>query len=785
MKVRLTHDNKALGMKVLRSCAWPAALLCALPGSPMPALAVAGVQRPPCDRNARDAAVLAHDCVPLAVALLRDGKDAPAGLHDDAEHNLPAFDVITLAAAGPDAAASALALMKELPAAEVAAETAPPAGTGVAQADRPRLQPFPGNAPIEGWRGAGSDARQDAAPPPATSVAATTAWQEAEAAERAAPGTFTPLELMTLQQQALAQQLRWAVAERDQRIGMSRFEALDRLIEAFDSAALRHKAAAAQAAPGDAAAWQNLSVALSSDHLLALLERGRPAETIALYETLRASGAELRPYALVSAADALAQQRRSAEAVPLYEAALREDDSGLKMPVEAYFGLIYAYLDTGRFEEAESLLEKVEAATPPLLRLPPVPGQANPEYSSVKGMRGFLLLYTGRHEEAKQHFDALLEEAPFNAGYAEGAAEAELLRGHPRAALAKLEALGANHPYDRNIRAGYAQTLLALNEFSAARRIGDSLASDYPDSTFLRKFERQQRAVTGAFLEVAAGLDTGGGNVLADQSWSLEARLSSGLIGDEWRVFYDQILGRGDTGQARANWARGGLGMGWNRGGWLAEGKVQQANQDPYRSSVAGLVSYRADDHWLLSASADGNSKEVPWKARAAGIGARDTGVSAAYMAGDDRRFDASWQQVRFSDTNRRNAVSVSWREGWVSGPRFQLESLLSGYASRNRRQDTPYFSPGRDSSVQLSLRGQWLSWKNDDRQFFQILELGGGRYHQVDFGGKPLWGLRYEHQWNLGPRLQLRYGLTLSRHPYDGVSERQQGIFINLLVPL
>lgn len=788
MKVRLTRDRKRPGRTVLRPGAWSVALLCALPASPVPAVPAlaADVQGSACDWERRDEVLHTEGCArPLAVPVLLPAQEALAGRHEDAGREPPAFDVIVLAAAEPDAAAPVLALTKELPALAMEPAAAPTAGSGLAQADGPRLQPFLGSTPIEGWRRADSDTRRDAPALLATSVAATTAWEEAEAAERAAPGTFTPRQLVTLQQQALAQQLRWAVAERDQRIGMARFEALDRVLEALDGAVLRQKAAAAQAASGDAVAWQDLSVALLSDRLLALLERGRPVETIALYESLRASGAELQPYALVAVADAMAQQRRSVEAVPLYETALRKDGSGPRMPVENYFGLVYAYLDTGRFEEAESLLAKLEADTPPLLHLPPVAGQANPEYSSVKGMRGFLLLYTGRLEEAKRHFDALIEEAPFNASYAQGAAEAELMRGHPRAALAQLEALSANHPYDRNIRAEYAQTLLTLNEFAAARRIGESLASDYPDSTFLRKFERQQRAVTGAFLEAGAGVDKGDGNALADRSWSLDARLSSGLIGDEWRVFYDQILGRGETGDERASWARGGLGLGWQRGGWLAEGKVQQANQGPYRTSAAGLVSYRADDHWLLSATVDGNSKEVPWKGRVAGVGARDAGVSAAYMVNDGRRFDLSWQQVMFSDSNRRHAASASWRERWVSGPRFQLESLLGGYASRNRRQDTPYFSPARDASVQLSLRGQWLSWKSDDRQFFQILEVGAGRYHQVDFGSKPMWGLRYEHQWNLGPKLQLRYGLSLSRHPYDGVSERQRGIFFSILVPL
>lgn len=693
----------------------------------------------------------------------------------------------------PPPGAWSLALLCALPGlAQPAADTgviAPHAANRAAdaqlsQADLPRLPPLPGAAPTGPWRGAGALDRE-AATLPQAGVAATTAWEEAQAAERAAPGSVAPLQLATLQQQALAQQLRWAVAERDQRTGLARFAALDRLLAELDAALVQQQAAAAQAAPEDARAWQDLLVALSSDRLLALLERGRPDEVIALYERLRASGATLQPYALVAVADALAQQRRSAEAVPLYEAALLREGEPPGLPVENWFGLIYAYLDTGRFEEAEALLARLEAETPALLRLAPAAGLPNPEYSGVKGMRGFLLLYTGRLKEAQQHFDALTQEAPFNASYAEGAAEAELLLGHPRAALAQLEALSANHPYDRNIRAEYAQTLLTLNEFAAARRIGESLAADFPDSTFVRKFERQQRAVTGAFLEMETAAGTGGGQAVADRSWSLDARLSSPLIGDEWRVVYDQALGWGDTGDQEGRWARGGLGLGWQRGGWLAEAKVQQANGGPYRSSAAGLLSYRASDHWLLSASVDGNSRDVPWKARVADIGARDASASAAYLVDDGRRFDLSLQRLMFSDTNRRTAASLSWRERWTSGPRLQLESVLGAYTSRNRLQDTPYFSPSRDASLQASLRGQWLSWKRDDRQFFQALEVGAGRYHQTGFGSGTVWVLRYEHQWNLGPRLQVRYGLSLSRHPYDGVSEQQRGVFVSLVVPL
>ena len=86
---------------------------------------------------------------------------------------------------------------------------------------------------------------------------------------------------------------------------------------------------------------------------------------------------------------------------------------------------------------------------------------------------------------------------------------------------------------------------------------------------------------------------------------------------------------------------------------------------------------------------------------------------------------------------------------------------------------------------MQAGLSGEWLTWKSDDKQFFQVAEVSTGGYRQADFGTKPLWSLRYAHQWNLGPKLQLRYGLSLSSHPYDGVREQQRSVFLNLLLPL
>ncbi|WGT62447.1 poly-beta-1,6 N-acetyl-D-glucosamine export porin PgaA [Variovorax paradoxus] len=631
---------------------------------------------------------------------------------------------------------------------------------------------------------ASRDAHREAAFLLASNGAASPAFKDAEAAEQARPGTFSALALSTVQQQALAQQLRWAVRERDELVGPARVAALDKVLARQQGALTVLDASALRAEPMDTDAWRALRLRLESDRLLALVERGRPADAIAQYEMLRARGASLPPYALGAAARAFAEERRSSEAVPLFEAAVAAGNASLPMPDPIYLGLAYAYLDTGRFEEADALLTRIEAATPALMRLAPEVGRPNDQYTDMNGMRGMLLLYGDRHALAQQRFALLTGEAPLNSEFAAGAAQAERLRDHPEAALARFEALAADHPLDIGARTGHVEALLDAGEFAEARRRAASLEADAPDTAQVRELGRTRRATTGSRLDVDAEGSTGGG-AIADREWRIDSRLSSGLIDDEWRVFYDQSLGRGDTSIGNARWARSGLGLNWQRGPWLAEGTVQGSNAGPYRSSAAGRIDYRAADAWRLSATFDGDSKELPWKARVAGIGARETGATIGHVVNEARRFDVQWRRLDFSDGNLRNALDLTWRERWVSTPRFQLETRLGGGTSHSRQQAVPYFSPSRDASTELTVRAQWLHWKRDDRQFFQAVEASGGRYHQAGFGAGPLWSLRYEHKWLLGPKLTLRYGLGISGHPYDGVRERQRSVFMNLSMPL
>jgi biofilm PGA synthesis protein PgaA len=617
--------------------------------------------------------------------------------------------------------------------------------------------------------------------------APTAALREAQAA---GPEIFSAFELATMQQQALGRQLRWAIAERDQAVGHgpARFVKLDAVLNGFEPAIAQAQAADAEARrAGDtdvADGWRNLGLQLRFDRMTALLERGQFPAVITEYEAMRADGIEPPYYALSAAAGAYQQQRRSDLAVPLYEAALRDGGESIPVPSDTHVGLVYAYLDTAHFEEADTLLTQLENATPPMLRRSPERGRANPEYGAVRNLRALEQLYTDRPAAAENSFALLSGLAPMHAGFRDGQAQTARLREHPDAAVAAYQELLTDTPDDVSIRAGYATALMDAGDMRGGRALADTLEQEAPESIAVRNAVRMRDARQAARLDVEGGASWGGG-ALSNRDWRTDATLSSPLIDDQWRLFYHQIYADADVDDGSTRLFRGGLGLQWQQGRWAASGEAHHSNQGRYRTGLALGLGYRASDAWRFAAEMDTNSPETPWRARRADIGAHSAAVAATYSVNESRSFTARLQRMDYSDGNARDAVGLNWRERLITGPRFQLESTLGGEIAGADRQDVPYFSPSRESAVELGLRAQYLTWKRDDRRFFQVVQASGGQYRQAGFGGGALWSLRYQHQWDIGDMLQLSYGLGIAGHPYDGRSERSREVFFNISVPL
>lgn len=628
----------------------------------------------------------------------------------------------------------------------------------------------------------------------------TEALAQAEATQRDAPGSFSEFELASLRQQALGQRLRWAIGERDQRVGegAQRFARIDELLPLYASELAAAGQQAQRTRPADEPqqeqqgqqvqpAWQALYLRLYADHLVALSARGRFAEVTDGYVQWQARhpGEPLPYYALSDVAGAYQQQRRSDLAVPIYEEALRTGGDAIPVPSDTHTGLVYAYLDTARFDDAEALLQRLEAATPPLLRLTPEQGRPNPEYADVRNLRALYQLYTERPWQAEASLRGLTSLAPFNSGFRAGLAETMKLRERPDEALGRYRETLADHPWDVAARAGYAGALFDAGEIRAGRELTGSLQAEAPESIAVRNAVAQRDTLRAPRLDIDADAGQGhGSSVLADRDWRVDAKLSSPLWDDSWRLFFRQVFARGDTSLGNAELSRSGVGVEYLKDRWQASAELHQADRGRYRTGVALGLDYRASDAWRLAVRFDSNSLETPWKARLSGVGARSLELGATYVVNESRAFESRLQRMDFSDGNSRDGFSLGWRERLVSGPRFQLEGTLTGETARYGRQDVAYFAPRGESALQLGLTGKYLGWKRDDRRFSHVVGLEAGGYRQQGFGGGGLWSLRYGHEWVFGRSATLGYGLGIASHPYDGVRERRRFVYLNLSVP-
>ena len=105
----------------------------------------------------------------------------------------------------------------------------------------------------------------------------------------------------------------------------------------------------------------------------------------------------------------------------------------------------------------------------------------------------------------------------------------------------------------------------------------------------------------------------------------------------------------------------------------------------------------------------------------------------------------------------------------------IELQGLF--YGSNNSRINASYFNPKSDFSAAITLNNEWLLSRNSEREFLHRLGVSVGVYDQENFGSDSLWSISYQHEWIVGDNFVLRYGLSHSQHPYDGVQDSEDQI--------
>jgi biofilm PGA synthesis protein PgaA len=534
-------------------------------------------------------------------------------------------------------------------------------------------------------------------------------------------------------------------------------------------------------------------VAMLSLRIEALSGLGRMDEACALYEKLIVVSGPLPASTYAAAGDAYTYRHFQRQAATAYERAMFTPNTPIKPShtphvlklIDVEEGLFFAYLDDGRFEEAQAFLQWLQANTPKHSPLDDDPDELSEDYARVEKMQAQYLVYTSRAHQGSGALDKLHVEAPFDPEVLSARADAAQVEGRVHEANAIYAQMLVDHPGDVEGMTGLGKTELELAQYDRATEMSALFGARFPDTVPVRNFEQQYDAYRSAELIVAVNGQKGN-SVLADNDWGIDTQIFSAPIADYWRVFAHQFSGRADTGDGDSIWRiRNGLGGDFRHYGVDASVEADQTTGAQSRTGAAGALSYELDDHWTFSGGFDTNDNTLPWKAYQQGVTGRTLDANAQYQVGDYRTLELGYGISRYSDENLHQQWNASWYERLFSTARNEVSMTVDLDTNSDTLANTAYYAPSRDYTGQVTFKYEWTPWRDGDRSFSQNLYGTVGEYRENDFGDSFLWEVRLEHQWKFASYSTLTYGIGLASQCFDGQRELSKLAYLNLKIPI
>lgn len=583
------------------------------------------------------------------------------------------------------------------------------------------------------------------------------------------PGVLTPEERDALRLRELAITTRWGEIESERLQGEARFQDTD--------SALARSAALIAAWEGDPAKAEALR-AVKADRIVALRQRLRMSEAIALYEAL-AAGGEVPASAQSAAAAAYLYEERPDAALPLYQsvaAALPED-------VQTQLGLFFAYVESEDFDAAYALIDRLAGRIPPTrYAWSPVTVRGNPEYGEVRRTQAMARAYGDDLEEAQALLEAYRGEAPGDRAARQDLASVYNMRGWPRRAEAEARAALAVEPENAGLQAELAQALIDIQDYPAAGQTVEAAQAQQPRSKEVQRAAREWALHNRWELLVDAQIGrSDGGAPTGSDDWSIDTTLYSQPLADHYRVFVRNHLAEASFPNGDEERRRLGLGLEYRARDVTLLGEVSHGVADEGDAGVRLAGIWAPTDAWTLRLEGETSSDAVPLQARLAGVDAPRIAFDATYRVNESRVFGTALQYLHFDDGNDREIASAYWFERWVSWPHYRLETRLDLSASHNARENVPYFSPGHDYAPTLTVFNDWTLYRRYARSFRHRVGLTFGIYDQEGFGSKRISGFTYEHLWDWDRTFALRYGIGRLNHPFDGNQTQRDFAFFTL----
>ena len=165
-------------------------------------------------------------------------------------------------------------------------------------------------------------------------------------------------------------------------------------------------------------------------------------------------------------------------------------------------------------------------------------------------------------------------------------------------------------------------------------------------------------------------------------------------------------------------------------------------------------------------------AEDVPLRARALGIDAHRFTASANYHT-LDYRWDAAGGAAfyDFSDGNNRHALNGALGYAFELAPRREQRIIGNVYHTGNTLDNTVYYNPERDLSMTLTYKLD-LVYESKFPRHVDHIYAHVGSYAQSGVNPFPIYGVRYEQDYDFNEATSLTWGAALRQSVYDGNRE-------------
>ncbi len=534
--------------------------------------------------------------------------------------------------------------------------------------------------------------------------------------------------------------------------------------------------------PAEAAARRRLRL----DRLVALRDRGR-MEEVAMEGHALQSGGPLPAYAEEAYADALLYLRRPEEASAAYRRVLAGSPRDVPADTRtmARYGLFYAAVELEDFDTAYATIDSL-VNDEPIWRTfrddPTRHGNPDRAYAEVTAAAA---RYNGNQlADAWARITRIADAAPANKWARMTLYQVAHARGWPRRAETEGQIAAGLDPDSVGSKIALVEIAMANYRFAEAQRMVGELLALYPENLQVRRLARELKANMGWVLESEAkpSDSSGGGANAAGRALTMQTRLTTPPIADNWRLFAVTDYANAQPPEGFVNRTRLSAGLEWRIPYLTATLYPTQSWGTLTKAGGGATLDWWATDQIRLGFASELYSWDTPLRALLHGITADSYSTKATYRWDESRSLSGTFSYMPFTDGNQRFNAGAVYTQKLINVPHFDLTATGEVFASHNNRPTAPYYNPDSDLTVDAGLLAEHVIWRRYEDSWVQALSIDAGLYSEAHFRSSLIATVNYEHRWRFDPFMELRYGVQLKRRVYDGSVENTATLTLGML---